>query len=208
MLRRLAPAAGARYPIDRWYSDAFLRRQAGISGYVAGDLAGSVLEVVPPGGGGGPPLTERLGVRGSLGAVRRLTLPEVLEGAHAPAGDDAVTCCLGLQFALDPRAAVRVLAGLVAPGGVLLVTVPGIGPLATTDGGWPDRWRLTPLALRRTLETALPPETVTVQSFGNVLTATAHLYGLGADDLRRRERELHDPDYPVVVAARALSPRG
>jgi hypothetical protein len=204
MLRRLDPAPASPDPIDRWYSDDFLRRQAGIAGYVTGDFAGDVLEVVAPGRHGGEPLAKRIGERGTVGAVRRVTLPEVLCATPASGPFDAVACCLALQFASDLHTAVERLSSCLASGGVLLLTVPGIAPLASTDGEWPERWRLTPLAVRRLLEEVWPPESVTVHSFGNLLTATAHLHGLGARDLRRRERELHDPYYPVVVAARAV----
>ena len=45
---------------------------------------------------------------------------------------------------------------------------------------------------------------MTVEAYGNVLAATGYLYGLAAEDLRREELQLRDPDYELVVAIRAV----
>jgi SAM-dependent methyltransferase len=190
-------------PIDQWYSDAFLRRQAGLSGYVAGDLAGRILEIVAPGPERVGALADRLADHGTLGDVTRVDLAEALSDRLASERFDALVCALSLHYAMDLEASVHALSRLVRPGGVLLATVPMIGPLSNAGPDWPQRWHLTPLAARRVFESAFPPQHVTVQSFGNVLTATAHLHGLSAARLARHERELHDPDFPVVVAVRA-----
>jgi hypothetical protein len=39
-----------------------------------------------------------------------------------------------------------------------------------------------------------------------VLTTTAFLHGLAAEDLRREELEPRDPDYELIVAIRAVKP--
>ena len=42
-----------------------------------------------------------------------------------------------------------------------------------------------------------------MQPYGNVLTATAFLYGLVQEELTRQELEFHDPDYEVVIGVKA-----
>jgi hypothetical protein len=45
---------------------------------------------------------------------------------------------------------------------------------------------------------------VTVNCYRNVLTASAFLYGLATEDLSRRELDLHDPDYQVMIGIKAV----
>jgi len=51
-----------------------------------------------------------------------------------------------------------------------------------------------------------PPDGLAVEAHGNVLTATAFLYGLAAQELRRHELEYHDPDYEVLITVKAAKP--
>jgi hypothetical protein len=211
LLRDLAPARRQPRdgtPIDRWYSDQFLRQQAGIRTYVAGDLCGRVLEITSSAAACTPELSRRLGHNASVGDVVRIALQSFLSGPPSDDRPDAIVCGLCLQHVLDLGDAVGKLFDAVRPGGVILATIPGIGPLADDIPNWPQQWHLTPLGARRLFESAFRPQDVTTQAFGNVLTATAHLYGLRAEELRRRERELHDPDFPVLVAVRAVRPSG
>ena len=43
-----------------------------------------------------------------------------------------------------------------------------------------------------------------VEAQGNVLAATAFLYGLASEELRPAELNHHDPDYQLVIAIRAV----
>jgi hypothetical protein len=74
------------------------------------------------------------------------------------------------------------------------------------DARWEDYWRFTSRAVQRLCEEQFAAGQVSVESFGNVLTAAAFLYGMAAEELRRSELELRDPDYEVIVAARAVKP--
>jgi hypothetical protein len=69
---------------------------------------------------------------------------------------------------------------------------------------WGDYWRFTTLSMRRLLEEVFPPEQVRVEAYGNVLTASAALYGLAASELSSEQLDLRDADYEVIIAARAL----
>jgi hypothetical protein len=47
------------------------------------------------------------------------------------------------------------------------------------------------------------PADVHVEAYGNVLSATAFLYGFAADELREAELDLRDPDFEVILGVRA-----
>jgi hypothetical protein len=43
-----------------------------------------------------------------------------------------------------------------------------------------------------------------VDYYGNVLTASAFLYGVATEDLSRRQLDLHDPDFQVTIGIKAV----
>jgi SAM-dependent methyltransferase len=227
-LGRLTPAS-RRYgfdrgkPIDRWYVEHFLRRHAGNAGYGGGDFRGRVMEV------GGDEYARLFGGRGVGGAAPAgvaggVTSVDIfdLPGGHPQAtvvGDltrprevpadafDCIICTQTLLVIYDFRAALRSLHRMLAPGGVLFVTLPGIARSAQPDVDlWGDYWRFTTGSTRRLLEELFPAENVKVEAYGNVLSATAALYGLAAQELRKADLELRDPDFEVIVGGRAVKP--
>jgi hypothetical protein len=109
-----------------------------------------------------------------------------------------------LHLIYDMRRAVTTLHRILKPGGILLLTVPGVSSVDRGEWGGSWYWSLTPIALRRLLEESFPPGGVSVSSYGNVLSAAAFLYGLAEADLQTGEIEAHDAHYPVIVAARAM----
>ena len=117
---------------------------------------------------------------------------------------DCVICTQTLNMVYDVRAAVRTLAQALKPGGVLLLTVAGLCPAARPDRDlWGDYWRFTSLATRRVLEEAFPPSGVHVEAYGNLASAIGFMRGLAAGDLRTDELAPADPDYEILIAARA-----
>ena len=46
-------------------------------------------------------------------------------------------------------------------------------------------------------------KSVTTEKYGNVLTASSFLYGLGVGELKKEEYDFMDPDYPVIITVRA-----
>ena len=93
----------------------------------------------------------------------------------------------------------------MAPGGVLLATVPGISQISRYDmDRWGDYWRFTDASIRRLFGDVFGPENVAVQTHGNVLAAIAFLEGLAAEELDAAELRSHDPDYQVLITVRAV----
>jgi len=129
-----------------------------------------------------------------------------LTGAeHVPSDSfDCIICTQTLLLIYDVRAAIRTLERILRPGGVLLVTVPGISPLCRPEADvWGDFWRFTSLSARRLFEEAFPPQNVSVETYGNVLSSVAFLHGLAAEDLRQSELDVHDPRFELVIAVTA-----
>ena len=94
------------------------------------------------------------------------------------------------------------------PGGVLLATFPSISQVSMHDvaAGWGDYWRFTSLAVERMLSEVFPKENVQLGTHGNVLTAASFLYGLTSPELTERELDEVDPEFVMLVTARAQKP--
>lgn len=113
-----------------------------------------------------------------------------------------------LQHVYDVRAAFATLYRVLAPGGVLLVTVPGLTKISPwEDEVWGEWWHFTSRSARRLAEEAFGEGSVDVRAYGNVLSASAFLYGLAASDLRPKELETRDRLYEVTVGIRAVKQR-
>ena len=187
-------------PIDRWYIERFLAVHAA-------DISGRVLEVRDPG------YVQRFGhdlaridildvdtanVRATI--VADLATPESLPDSAF----GAIVLTQVLQYVADVPAAVANLARALAPGGVLLISVPAIGRIGRSDVGV-DLWRFTPAGLRRVVEEAFGVN-VAVEAEGNVFAALAFLAGAAAEELSESELVSRDECFPVVVLARAVRP--
>ena len=208
-LRRTTPigrhfGAERGTPIDRYYIETFLKNHAG-------DIRGTVLEF------GDDTYTRRFGrdvvraevAHGSEGNRSATIVTDITTGAGiADATFDCIIATQLLPFVFDTRAVIRTFHRILKPGGIVLVTTPGvshqISRLDMERSG--DYWRFTSLSLRKVFEEVFPPSGITVETFGNVLTAAAFLYGLAAEELEPRELDVHDRDYEVSIALRAVKP--
>ena len=189
--------------MDRYYIEQFLRRHAD-------DLRGRVLEV------GEPWYTNLLAPDGAVTGIDVLDRDEtnpaatliVDLGSGAPVPPDArfdcIICTQTLHLIYDVGTALATLHDLLTPGGVLLVTVPGISQICRDDAHrWVDYWRFTTHSLTRLCAERFGDQDVSVEAFGNVLAAAAFLYGLATVELDPSALEYRDPDYELVLAARA-----
>jgi SAM-dependent methyltransferase len=120
---------------------------------------------------------------------------------------DCIILTQTLNAIFDVPAAVRTVYRILKPGGIVLVTVPGISKISRYDmDRWGYFWSFTTKSIRRLFETAFPAENLTVEVHGNVLAAVSFLHGLAAEDLRTKELEHHDPDYELTITLRAVKP--
>jgi len=197
-------------PIDRYYIEDFLKRHAGASGYLQGTIHGHVLEI------GEARYSSQFARKSDIEHLDILdvsaenpqatVIADLTVGSGLPSNHfDCVICTQTLIVIYDVRAAVRTLHRILKPGGTILVTLPGLSQICRPDmDEWGDYWRFTSLSARRLFEEVFDPAGVTVEAYGNVLTATAFLYGLAAEDLRQRELDLRDPDYEVTIGLKAV----
>jgi SAM-dependent methyltransferase len=105
-----------------------------------------------------------------------------------------------LQHVFDTRAVIAHAHRILKPGGVLLVTVPSVSRL---DAHNPEYWRFTTLSCRALFGAAFGMDRVEVTSHGNVLTAIGFLAGMAHEELTRRELDLDDERYPLLITVRA-----
>jgi hypothetical protein len=210
--RRTAPVSRAYgfdrgTPIDRYYVEDFLWRHGPAPDYATGDIRGHVIEV------GGDEYATRFG-----GAVTRIdvlhvsrdnpmatVVGDLADGAGIPSDRyDCVICAQTLQVIFDVRGVVATLHRMLRSGGVALVTTAGIASACKPDRDqWGDYWRFTSRSLRMLFEEVFASAEVTVEAYGNVLSAAAFLYGVAAEELHPRELDCRDPDYEVLLTVRA-----
>jgi glycosyltransferase involved in cell wall biosynthesis len=202
-LRRLSPL-NRRFgfdrgqPVDRYYIESFLAAHAGA-------VRGHVLEV------GDDVYSRRFGanriVRGDIlhvvpGFPGATITADLADAPHIPSATfDCVILTQTLQYIFDTRAALATLERILKPGGTILATLPGISQICRDQEDLEgDSWRFTASSARRLFRNHFPGADVQVQTYGNVLVATAFLYGLSAQELTRPELDHHDPDYQLTIA--------
>jgi len=206
-LRRLTPVSqifGAERGrcVDRYYIENFLARHAA-------DIRGRVLEVA------NNSYTTQYGgdrvVKSDVLYVEegnpRATIVADLTAADAISGEffDCIILTQTLQFIYELRPALATLHRVLKPGGVLLITAPGISQISRYDmDRWGDYWRFTSLSMKRLLGEVFSAPNIEVESHGNVLAAGAFLQGLASEELRREELDYRDANYELLIAARAV----
>jgi len=180
-------------PIDRVYIERFLAHHRA-------DLRGRGVEIYEP------TYLERFGSCTQVDVLdndpdaARATIHG--DFAALPAGAfDCFVCTQTLSLVADPLAALRDAHAALAPGGVLLVSVPGISQIHPPDV-FPDLWRFTAEGLRRLAGQVLAQ--ADVRAHGNVRTAAAFLYGLAEHEIDAGDFARDDPAYPLVVTLRAV----
>ena len=187
-------------PIDRYYIDRFLEQYQG-------DIAGRVLEV------GDSEYSRRFGgarvtqqdvlhlyrTGAGITIAGDLTLPGVLPENTF----DCIVFTETLQFVFDLDAAITRLHGALKPGGVLLLTAPGIRQNERTE--WSEHWCwcFTKTAIQRLFVRCFEAESMQVESRGNVFAATAALQGVAVEEVDRAKLDVDDPAYPFFVSLRA-----
>jgi SAM-dependent methyltransferase len=188
--------------VDRLYIDRFYAARAA-------DIRGDVVEI------GSATYTERHGgdrvasstILDYSTANRRATLIGDLASAESlpKARFDCFIAPQTLQFTFDIAAAVRTMARMLRPGGVVLATLATLAPIKREqmdrEG---DYWRATSRAARRLFAEHFPPRRMAVAAHGNLIAATALLYGLAVEDLAPRDLTRDDPDYEVIITVRAV----
>lgn len=142
------------------------------------------------------PLNANATIIGDLGVVGSLP-----EGAF-----DCIVLTQTLQFIYNLEFAIENLYRALAPGGSLLITVPGISPIGKKEiKAW--YWDFTELSLKTMLGLRFSEDNVKTQSYGNVFAAICFLSGLSLAEVDTKKLDYMDERYPVIVSACARKPR-
>ena len=208
-LRRLEPlnrnfGFDRGLPVDRYYVENFLETNSK-------DIFGKALEI------GDNYYTTRYG-KGKITASEVL---HVAEGnpAATMVGDlttadfipsdsfDCVILTQTLQLIYEPKVALQTVLRILKPGGVLLATFPGITHIG--DQTWASSWywNFTGYSAQALFSEVFGAENITVETKGNVLTATSFLQGLAVEELSIEELDYNDPAYQVLISVRAVKER-
>ena len=204
-LDRPTPISGAYgfdrgQPIDRLYIERFLERHAD-------RIRGRVLEIEDD------RYTRRFGCGVTRSDVlhlndRRPPVTIVSDLTRAPEihahSFDCVIVTQTLQYVYDLQAAMATLWRILAPGGTLLLSVPGLS--RTSDPQWEDRWmwNFTSRSVRRLLADFFDEAGLEVEGHGNILAAVAFLHGLAVEDLGPERLDPKDSGYEVCITACAV----
>lgn len=205
-LRRIEPVSRVfgldrGQPLDRFYIESFLELRST-------DIRGRVLEIADS------TYTQRYGgtrvlisdvLHATPGNANATIMGDLASGDGIP--DDTFDCLIltqTLPFIYDIQSTVRNCHKAMKPGGVVLATLPGISQISRYDmDRWGDYWRFTTLSAQRLFSESFGEENVKVESFGNVLAATAMMHGLAAHELTLAEKTYQDNDYQVLITVRA-----
>ncbi len=184
--------------IDRYYIEKFLYENRDL-------IKGVVLEIA------GRKYTQKFG---SEKVEQSLVLHTICQNnvdivGNLETGDgipeSRVDCFILTQTLLcifDVFSAARNAVKLLKPGGVLLITVPGITQISRFDyERWGQYWSFTDQAVRKLFETIVPPGNITVKTYGNVKIATAFLYGLALHEVKPEDLDYNDNDYQMLITA-------
>jgi SAM-dependent methyltransferase len=186
-------------PIDRYYIEKFLAAHAS-------DVRGRTLEI------GDDAYTRRFGgdrvrqrdvLHIAPGAPGATIIADLAQGDAIPShAFDCIILTQTLHLLYDVRAALRTVDRVLAPGGVLLATVPGITAISSDEWSATWYWSFTELGIRE-LFAACFQGVVATETHGNALAACAFLHGLAAEELGPDALDVPDPGYEVTIAIRA-----
>ncbi len=189
-------------PVDRYYIENFLQKNTD-------SIKGDVLEI------GDNEYTIRYGSRVAKSDILHVddNNPKATfigDLSNAPQLADNSFDCLILTQTLhciyDYKSALATCFRILKPGGVLLLTSPGLSPI--DRGEWGPVWyyAFTKASIQKMLSDIFGPDHVDVESFGNVLVATSFLYGLGLSEITKKQLDEVDPCYQVIISAKAVKP--
>lgn len=115
---------------------------------------------------------------------------------------DCLICTQTIQCIYNLQNVAKSIYALLKPGGTALVTASCLGQVSLYDyHNWGEYWRLTDQSMRKLFTETFDDNSVCVQSWGNMKTAIAYLYGLCAEDLKKEDFEFQDEQYPVIITA-------
>jgi glycosyltransferase involved in cell wall biosynthesis len=186
-------------PVDRYYIENFLEKHAPL-------IKGRVLEI------GDNEYTLKFGKSAVTTSDilhidpsnSKATIIGDLSDAPQIAGNtyDCIILTQTLHLIYNYKGALETCYRVLKPNGVLLMTVPGITHI--DQGEWRNNWlwAFTGASIKRMLVEVFPAP-AEIDTFGNVFIASAFLYGLGVNEVKKKQLDYNDPHYQVIITAKA-----
>ena len=188
-------------PVDRFYIASFLATHAE-------DIRGHVLEVAEDlysSRFGGEHIT-RLDILSLHWRPSATIIGDFTDPSTLPSGQfDCIILTQTLQYVFDLNAGVAQLRRALRPGGILLLTAPALTPIKEGEEKASWYWSFTETSLRRLLSGSFDAEDLEISVYGNLNAATGFLHGAAVEDIGAGKLRKLDPEYPVIVAARAVA---
>ena len=187
-------------PVDRYYIGNFLEKNSAL-------IKGRVLEI------GDNEYTIRFGgskvTRSDILHVNETNpnatfIGDLTNAPHLPDnGFDCIVLTQTLHLIYEYKEAIKTCYRVLKSGGSLLLTVPGISSIDA--GEWKSTWywAFTDISIKKIIEETFDANNITIDVFGNILTATAFLYGMGWPELKKQQLDWYDPSYQVTITATA-----
>lgn len=188
-------------PVDRYYIERFLKKEAAFIG-------GRVLEIgdntyTLQFGGKNVEKSDILHVDESNKSAT--FVGDLSNAPHLPDNTfDCIVLIQTLHLIYDFKGALNTCFRILKPGGTLLLTVPGITPIDYKDWGFTWFWSFTDMAMQKIMAETFPGALTDVNNYGNVLSASAFLYGMGEKELTTKQLNVHDPNMQVIVTVKAV----
>jgi glycosyltransferase involved in cell wall biosynthesis len=189
-------------PVDRYYIENFLQANSSL-------IQGRVLEI------GDNEYTMRFGKSGVTKSDilhvdsknPQATIIGDLSDAPQIADNtfDCIVLTQTLHLIYNYKGAIQTCYRVLKPGGTLLMTVPGITHI--DQGEWKNiwLWAFTAASVQRILAEVFPGP-ADINTHGNVLIASAFLYGMGVNEVKKEQLDYKDPHYQVIITARVTKP--
>jgi glycosyltransferase involved in cell wall biosynthesis len=186
-------------PVDRYYVESFLQDRSA-------DIKGRVLEIGDDSYsrrfGSGITHQDVLHINSKSPKVTitgDITTPGVLpEGVF-----DCIICTQTLQLIYELDKAAERLHTALKPGGVLLLTVPGISQIDRYEWGTNWCWSFSVSSVHRLFERVFGRGDLQLSTHGNVFAAICFLTGAVLEDLDTKKLDVQDPAYSVIITLRA-----
>ncbi len=186
-------------PLDRPFIEQFIRTHRG-------DMYGRILEIKEP------EYSSRYARPGAQVDILDINsankLANIIDDMQSCAqiSDNTYDCVIltqVLQLVPDFGKAIATAARILKPGGVLLLTVCGITQgISSTEGNF--CWSFFQPGVKHVLSQHFDIKKLLLHSHGNVGLAASFLMGLTVSDVPPDLLSTEDPEYPIVVTARAV----
>ncbi|MDE3741495.1 glycosyltransferase [Maribacter polysaccharolyticus] len=188
-------------PVDRYYIENFLRESSSL-------IRGRVLEIGDNAYTmefGGSKITKSDILHVDDSNEQATYIGDLSNAPHLPSNTfDCIVLTQTLHLIYDYKAAIETCYRILKPGGTLLLTVPGISHIGQDEWGKYWLWSFTDVSMQKIMGEHFQKDKTSINTYGNVLVASAFLYGMGLPEIPKEKLDYHDPHYQVIITVSAV----